>query len=280
MCNVLYVSKPAGISSFDVCFRLRRVLGTKKIGHTGTLDPNATGVMIILFDKATKANQFLSADRKEYLARVLLGVKTDTLDIDGQVIEEREYKMPAKETIEKTLSQFAGESMQEVPLTSAVSVNGKRLYRYQMEGKEVELPVRKIMVYDIRLTQMYEDGFSFACTVSSGTYIRALVRDILKQMDLIGTLSALERTAIDDIRIEDCDTLDEIMRGNYQRHDLYELLRKRYEVFEDFEETDVLNGKKLTINSDSPKLLMAKDKRALAIYERDGEVYRCLRGLW
>ena len=97
--------------------------------------------------------------------------------------------MPEKEKIEKILGSFAGESMQEVPLTSAVSVNGKRLYRYQLEGKEVELPVRKIEVFDIRLTQMHDDGFSFRCIVSSGTYIRALVRDILTKMDLIGTLS-------------------------------------------------------------------------------------------
>ncbi len=280
MCNVLYVNKPAGISSFDVCFRLRRVLGTKKIGHTGTLDPNATGVMIVLFDKATKANQFLVSDKKEYLARVLFGVKTDTLDIDGQVIEEKDYDMPKQEDIEVILASFLGESTQEVPITSAISVNGKRLYRYQLEGKEVELPVRKIEVFDICLTQMHEDGFSFLCTVSSGTYIRALVRDILEKLGPIGTLAALERKAVDDVRIEDCDTLDEIMKGNYQRHSLYDLLKRRYEVFEDFDEAYVLNGKKLKICSDAPKLLMAKGSKALAIYEKDGAVYRCQRGLW
>jgi tRNA pseudouridine55 synthase len=280
MCNVLYVNKPVGISSFDVCFRLRKILGTKKIGHTGTLDPNATGVMIVLFDKATKANQFLVSDKKEYVARVLLGVRTDTLDIDGRIVEERECRLPEKEKIEMILGSFAGESMQEVPLTSAVSVNGKRLYRYQLEGKEVELPVRKIEVFDIGLTQMHDDGFSFRCIVSSGTYIRALVRDILTKMDLIGTLSALERTAIDDVRLEECDALDEIIKGNYHKHDIYDLLKKRYEVCEDFEESDVCNGKKLKIASNASKLLMAKHGKAFAIYERDGDVYRCLRGLW
>ena len=280
MCNVLYVNKPAGISSFDVCFRLRKILKTKKIGHTGTLDPNATGVMIILFDKATKANQFLVTDRKEYLARVMLGVKTDTLDIDGKIIEEREYVLPEKEEIEAALAGFLGESMQEVPITSAVSVNGKRLYRYQIEGKEVELPLRKIEVYDIGLVQMHEDGFSFACTVSSGTYVRALVRDILAKMNLTGTLSALQRTAVDDVRIGDCDTLEEIMNGNFQRHALLDLLKKRYVVFEDFDEADVLNGKKLRIDSDAARLLMVKDCKALAIYEKDGAFYRCQRGLW
>ena len=280
MCNVLYVNKPAGISSFDVCFRLRKVLNTKKIGHTGTLDPNATGVMIVLFDKATKANQFLVSDRKEYLARVLLGVKTDTLDIDGQVIEEKEYFLPEREDVERVLASFIGVSMQEVPITSAVSVNGKRLYRYQLEGKEVELPVKQIEVFDIGLKQMHEDGFSFHCSVSSGTYIRALARDILVKLNLIGTLSALERTSVDDVSIEECDALDEIMKGNYRRHNLFDLLKKRYEVFEDFVESDILNGRKLKIDSNADKLLMAKNGKALAIYKKDGDIYRCQRGLW
>ena len=280
MAEVLYVNKPSGISSFDVCFKLRKVLHTKKIGHTGTLDPNATGVMIVLFDKSTKANQFLATDRKEYETRVLLGKETDTLDIDGKVLGEYKYEVPDENTLKKALNAFKGRSVQEVPITSAVSVDGKRLYQYQKEGKEVELPKREIEVFSVELLNIYEDGFSFLSRVSSGTYIRALVRDILSSLNLHGTVLSLKRTAVDDVRIEDCDELNDILEGNYHLHDLYDLLSKRYEVFEDFDEKDVLNGKKLVIESDQPRLLMAKNHEALAIYEKDGDLYRSLRGLW
>ena len=280
MAEVLYVNKPSGISSFDVCFKLRKVLHTKKIGHTGTLDPNATGVMIVLFDKSTKANQFLVTDRKEYETRVLLGKETDSLDIDGNVLGEYKYEVPDENTLKKALNAFKGRSVQEVPITSAVSVDGKRLYQYQKEGKEVELPKREIEVFSVELLNIYEDGFSFLSRVSSGTYIRALVRDILSSLNLHGTVLTLKRTAVDDVRIEDCDELNDILEGNYHLHDLYDLLSKRYEVFEDFDEKDVLNGKKLLIESDQPRLLMAKNHEALAIYEKDGDLYRSLRGLW
>ena len=280
MAEVLYVNKPSGISSFDVCFKLRKVLHTKKIGHTGTLDPNATGVMIVLFDKSTKANQFLVTDRKEYETRVLLGKETDTLDIDGKALGEYKYEVPDENTLKKALNAFKGRSVQEVPITSAVSVDGKRLYQYQKEGKEVELPKREIEVFSVELLNIYEDGFSFLSRVSSGTYIRALVRDILSSLNLHGTVLTLKRTAVDDVRIEDCDELNDILEGNYHLHDLYDLLSKRYEVFEDFDEKDVLNGKKLVIESDQPRLLMAKNHEALAIYEKDGDLYRSLRGLW
>ena len=280
MAEVLYVNKPSGISSFDVCFKLRKVLHTKKIGHTGTLDPNATGVMIVLFDKSTKANQFLVTDRKEYETRVLLGKETDTLDIDGKVLGEYKYEVPDENTLKKALNAFKGRSVQEVPITSAVSVDGKRLYQYQKEGKEVELPKREIEVFSVELLNIYEDGFSFLSRVSSGTYIRALVRDILSSLNLHGTVLSLKRTAVDDVRIEDCAELNDILEGNYHLHDLYDLLSKRYEVFEDFDEKDVLNGKKLLIESDQSRLLMAKNHEALAIYEKDGDLYRSLRGLW
>ena len=280
MAEVLYVNKPSGISSFDVCFKLRKALHTKKIGHTGTLDPNATGVMIVLFDKSTKANQFLVTDRKEYETRVLLGKETDTLDIDGNVLSEYKYEVPDENTLKKALNAFKGRSVQEVPITSAVSVDGKRLYQYQKEGKEVELPKREIEVFSVELLNIYEDGFSFLSRVSSGTYIRALARDILSSLNLHGTVLSLKRTAVDDVRIEDCDELNEILEGNYHLHDLYDLLSKRYEVFEDFDEKDVLNGKKLVIESDQPRLLMAKNHEALAIYEKDGDLYSSLRGLW
>ena len=280
MGNVLYVDKPKGISSFDVCYRLRRVLGTKKIGHTGTLDPNATGVMIVLFDKATKANQFLVSDSKEYIAQVKIGTETDTLDIDGNIIGTYDESMPDETSLKRALNAFLGESLQEVPITSAVSVDGKRLYQYQRENKEVQLPQRTIIVHEIELTEYKKDHFAFRASVSSGTYIRALARDLLKSLGIHGTLSELRRTKVDAVDVSDCDSLESILKGDYRAHDLYDLLASRYDVVEDFDEKDVLNGKRIVIREKEDRILLAKDHQALAIYERDGDAYKCVRGLW
>ncbi|MBQ1566527.1 MAG: tRNA pseudouridine(55) synthase TruB [Erysipelotrichaceae bacterium] len=280
MGNVLYIDKPKGITSFDVCYKLRKVLGTRKIGHTGTLDPNATGVMIVLFDKATKANQFLTTDNKEYECRVMLGIETDTLDIDGNIVLKKGYDIPSEEKISETLKSFLGESLQEVPKTSAVSVDGKRLYQYQRENIEVELPKRLITVYEIGLLDMYEDGFSFKAKVSSGTYIRSLARDICYRLETIGTVSELRRTRVDEVDLSMCDTLEEIIKGNYHTHDLFELLAKRYETIEYDPLQDIYNGKKIKLDCSSDKVVIAKGNEALAIYEKDKDIYRSLRGLW
>ena len=280
MGNVLYIDKPKGITSFDVCYKLRKVLGTRKIGHTGTLDPNATGVMIVLFDKATKANQFLTTDNKEYECRVMLGIETDTLDIDGNIVLKKGYDIPSEEKISETLKSFLGESLQEVPKTSAVSVDGKRLYQYQRENIEVELPKRLITVYEIGLLDMYEDGFSFKAKVSSGTYIRSLARDICYRLETIGTVSELRRTRVDEVDLSMCDTLEEIINGNYHTHDLFELLAKRYETIEYDPLQDIYNGKKIKLDCSSDKVVIAKGNEALAIYEKDKDIYRSLRGLW
>ena len=281
MLNALFINKPSGITSFDVCFRLRKVLGTKKIGHTGTLDPLADGVMIVLFDKATKANQFLVTDNKEYIARVRLGIETDTLDIDGNVINETAYNLPDKDDLINVLDSFLGQSRQEVPLTSAISVNGKRLYQYQREGKEVELPIRDINVYEIKLLEIHEDGFSFKAKVSSGTYIRALVRDILKKLKLTGTLCSLTRTAVDNVTLDQCDALEDIEKGNYTLHDLYELLSVKYPLVDYENIDDIRNGRSIKIDNDSNRVLIVHDKEVLAVYDKNPDnSFSCARGLW
>jgi len=281
MLNALFINKPSGITSFDVCFRLRKVLGTKKIGHTGTLDPLADGVMIVLFDKATKANQFLVTDNKEYIARVRLGIETDTLDIDGNVINETAYNLPDKDDLINVLDSFLGQSRQEVPLTSAISVNGKRLYQYQREGKEVELPIRDINVYEIKLLEIHEDGFSFKAKVSSGTYIRALVRDILKKLKLTGTLCSLTRTAVDNVTLDQCDALEDIEKGNYTLHNLYELLSVKYPLVDYENIDDIINGRSIKIDNNSDRILIVHDKEVLAVYDKNPDnSFSCVRGLW
>lgn len=279
--GVLYIDKPKGLTSFDVCFRLRKVLDTKKIGHTGTLDPNATGVMVVLFDKDTKANQFLVSAYKEYVAEVVLGIKTDTLDIDGKVVEEAEVKMPKRDELLAALDKYLGKSKQLPPMTSAIKINGKKLYEYQRQQQEVEIPLRDIEVTEMELLDVFDNGFSFRCKVSSGTYIRSLVRDVLDDLGLIGTLKELRRTKIDSVCIDDCQTLDAIAEGNYQVHNLLDILSKQYQTIYLKNDLRVRQGKQMKLDNCAQRVLIACGDEAIAIYERqDDGLYHCLRGLW
>lgn len=281
MNSVLYIDKPQGISSFDLCFKLRKVLNTKRIGHTGTLDPNATGVMIVLFNEATKAAQFLVSDKKTYKTRVQFGIQTDTLDIDGNITKTQDYVVPDRENLIQVLDSFLGCSKQVVPITSAKKVNGKKLYKYQLEGKEVELPIIDINIFSIELNEILNDGFIFTAEVSSGTYIRALVRDILEKLDIIGTVKELRRIKVDSIDVNQCDNFDNVLNGNYIQHDLLEILKNRYEIFVTEKVGDVKNGKRLHIDSNEEMLIIVdKDNNLLAMYKKDGNDYHCARGLW
>ena len=165
-------------------------------------------------------------------------------------------------------------------MTSAVKVNGKRLYAYQHDNQEVELPVRDIYVHEIGLKEIYPDGFSFACKVSSGTYIRALARDILVKLGIIGCISELRRTAVDEIDVSECQSLEELLSGKIVTHDIYDLLSKRYETIDYPDPSVILNGKRICVDSDAPQIFVTHGREALAIYEKDGEEYKCQRGLW
>ena len=279
MGNVILIDKPKGITSFDVCFKLRKVFNTKKIGHTGTLDPNATGLMMILIDKATKINQFVVSLKKEYIGTVKIGIKTDSEDIDGKILLEKEELMPSKETIEKIFKTFIGKSSQIPPMTSAIKVNGKKLYEYKRNNEEIEIKPRDIEIYELELLDVNDKTFTFRALVSSGTYIRTLAQDILNKLNIIGTLADLRRIAIDDFKVEDAYTLEEINEGKYESLDSYDILSKYYYVYEVTNEFDVLNGKPLKLGLNEDKILCVKDKKALAIYKKDNDIYRCVRGL-
>lgn len=279
MGKIVLVNKPKGITSFDVCFKMRKIFNTKRIGHTGTLDPNATGLMMVLIDKATKINQFVLSLEKEYIATVKIGIKTDSEDIDGKLIEERNEIMPNKELIEDVLKSFIGKSKQIPPMTSAIKVNGKKLYEYQRNNQEVDVKPRDIEVFDIELLDINKDSFIFKTTVSSGTYIRTLAKDILNKMGIIGTLLDLKRTKIDNFKLEDASTIEDIENGQYQELNVYDVLSMYYPVYQVDNRNDVINGKSLKLNLDYEQILCVDNQEVLAIYYKDGELYRCKRGL-
>lgn len=190
--GVICLYKEKGFTSHDVVAKIRKIFGTKKVGHTGTLDPEATGVLPILIGNAVKACDLMEKEEKGYRARVRFGILTDTEDIWGKVICEDAVR-PEKEAFEKAMESFLGESEQIPPMMSAVKVGGKKLYEYAREGKVIEREARKIEVYGARLISFSKEEAELSLRVSKGTYIRTLLLDICKKAGCLGTMSALER---------------------------------------------------------------------------------------
>ena len=232
MNGILLINKPKDYTSRDVVNKLTKLFNTKKIGHTGTLDPIATGVLVVTIGKCTKLCDLLTSKYKEYIATIKLGIKTDTLDITGNVLEESKVPNITEEQIKKVLNSFLGKSIQETPIYSAVKVNGKKLYEYAREGKSVELPKRDIDIKEIELISLTNDEIVFKATVSKGTYIRALINDICLKLNTIGTMSNLVRTKQGSFKLEDTYTLEDIENNNYN-------LLTPEEVLNDIETIDI-----------------------------------------
>ena len=223
MNGLLVVNKPKNYTSRDVVNVLNKVFNTKAIGHIGTLDPLATGVLVCLIGKYTKLNNLLTMHNKEYIADFKLGILTDTLDATGRVLDTSN-KFIKKEKLVRALKKFKKTYMQEVPMYSAVKVNGKKLYDYARHDEEVVPPKKMVTIYDIELLDYEYDDVKIRCTVSKGTYIRALIRDICEYLKTYGVMTGLVRTKINDFKIEDAYTLDEIRNGNYKLLSLEDFL--------------------------------------------------------
>jgi tRNA pseudouridine55 synthase len=211
MNGVVLIRKEKGYTSFDVVAVARKILGTKKIGHTGTLDPNAEGLLPVLIGSATKAQDIIPCHDKRYLADFRLGIATDTLDIWGEVLEKDERAV-FREEIEGKLKKFRGEIEQIPPMYSAVSVDGKRLYQYAREGKEVERRPRRVTVYALELVgydeQTRTGRLDISC--SKGTYVRTLIDDLAHSLGTVGVMTGLVRYEACGYRLDDAVTLDEL----------------------------------------------------------------------
>lgn len=224
MDGIIVVNKPKGITSRDVVNKVCKLLNTKKIGHTGTLDPIATGVLVLCVGKATKLVEVLTKNDKEYIATVKLGILTDTLDTDGTIIEKKHVKLDKNE-LENVLNSFVGTYNQEVPIYSAVKINGKKLYEYAREKKEVALPKRMVEIKDIKLLELNNNYYKFKVSVSKGTYIRSLIKDINKRLGIIGVMSDLIRTRQGKFLINDSYSLEDIECNNYKIMSVTDVLK-------------------------------------------------------
>lgn len=220
MDNIIVVNKDKDYTSRDVVNVIGKIFNTKKVGHTGTLDPLATGVLIVCMNKALKVVDLITASDKEYIAKVVLGIDTDTLDITGNIINECRTNVNV-DMVKSVLNSFIGKSIQEVPKYSAVKVKGKKLYEYARNGIDIELPKREIQIFDIELISDIDivDGhqeFSFRVKVSKGTYIRSLIRDIGIKLGCFACMKELTRTKQGKFSIDKSYTLNDIKNGNYK----------------------------------------------------------------
>ena len=209
MNGFLVIDKPAGITSHDVVDRARRILGIRKIGHLGTLDPLGVGVLVLAVGKATKAVRYFVEDDKEYTTTVKLGVITDTQDLDGNVIEEREVNV-SREQFEHVLKAFRGEIEQIPPMVSAKKVGGKRLYKLHRQGIEVKREPKLVTIYQIDLQEFASPSVTFHVRCSKGTYIRTVCADIGQVLGCGGAMAWLRRTKSGFFTINEAVTLDEL----------------------------------------------------------------------
>ena len=195
MDKLLVVNKEKNLTSRDVVNNLTKIFNTKKIGHTGTLDPIATGVLVCLFGKYTKLVDLLTSLDKEYIAEIKLGIKTDTGDITGSIIENKSFNI-TKDNIIKVFEKFPQKYEQTVPKYSAVKINGKKLYEYARNNIEIELPKREVSIFSLELIDFKKDIIKFKAHVSKGTYIRSLCEDIAEKLNTVGFMKELTRIKV------------------------------------------------------------------------------------
>lgn len=248
MKGILIINKPQGFTSQDVVSKVKKILNIKKAGHTGTLDPMATGVLPVLINEYTKLSKYLIEHDKTYIAEIQLGKKTDTGDSEGKVLETADVNIDKLENkyVEKILQTFLGKQEQIPPMYSAIKVNGKKLYEYAREGKEVEVVARKIEIYDIKLLEVDKSNLKLKIEVncSKGTYIRVLCEDISKKLETLGYMSSLNRIVVDKFKIEDALTFEMLENNKENTKFLENNLIKMEKIFEDYQKITLSDRKK------------------------------------
>lgn len=278
----LKIYKESDWTSRDVCNKIQSIFHTKKVGHIGTLDPFATGLLIVSVNKATKAGQFLEAADKTYLATLVLGESRDGGDITGEVIETKDIPILDETKIKEAFNVFIGEIDQVPPLKSAVHFEGRKLYQYAYNGEVVIPPSRKVFVNSVELVDFTSNTITFRTNVSKGTYIRVLGEDIAKKLGTVGYLSSLHREKISSLDLTNAKKVSEVTENDLIPTS--EILVNLHKIVGD----DVIVDKAkrgLTIFfkdvKDDIVLIVDASYNAIAVYERkNGDLYKSLRGLF
>lgn len=239
--GILIIDKPAGITSHDVVAKVRRALKTKRVGHTGTLDPLATGVLVVCVEKATKLVNYLTCDEKTYEVEMKFGIKTDTGDITGKIIDEYTNYDIDMNKIKRTLDKFIGKQEQIPPMYSAIKVNGKKLYELAREGIEIEREARKIEIFEIKNIEWKDETLKYTVHCSKGTYIRSLCEDIAGELGTIGTMTNLRRIQSGEFQVKDAIKIEDISEKKIIS--IEKLFDKEIDVKNNLKE--LLNGMKI-----------------------------------
>lgn len=273
MDGILVVDKPKGPTSRDIVNQVSKILGTKKVGHTGTLDPIATGVLVLTIGKGTKLTEMLQASTKEYIATAMFGIETDTLDTEGTIIKEEPVTI-TKEDVKRALKEMEETYEQEVPIYSAIKVNGKKLYEHARKNEQVEeLPKRTVTIYETEFLSFEENQATFRVVVSKGTYIRSFIRDLAKKLNTVAIMSDLRRTKQGTFPVEESHPLEEITKDTklISLIDAVSIPKQEAtgEIF-----FKIKNGAVFEMTQNAPLVLWTNNGKALAIYEQDGPKIR------
>lgn len=279
--GILLIDKPTGLTSRNVDNAIGRMFHTHRVGHLGTLDPFASGLLVVALNQGTKFLPFLPSSPKTYLASLRLGEKTSTGDTDGEIVERSIVPSLDDTTIEKTLSSFLGESYQTPPMTSAIKINGVALYKYAHKGEEKKREKRLIHVSKIEAVSFDGTNLVFVVSVSSGTYIRVLGEDIALKLGTVGHLTSLRRLSIGNISVNDAKDFISIKEKDVEDPTPFICDMPHFEIAPSLEKA-IKDGKKITLPSDfGPRVLLTIQKKAVAVYQKEnGFLYRSERGLF
>ena len=273
MNGILVVNKDLGYTSRDVVNIVSKVIGSKKAGHTGTLDPMASGVLVVCVGNGLKLCEMLTNHDKDYIAEITLGIETDTLDMEGNILSTKVVDID-KDKIYDAVNSFKGSYMQEVPKYSAVKVNGKKLYEYARNNIDIKLPSKMVNIYDIEIIDdiIYDNGkihFKIRTSVSKGTYIRSLVRDIGSKLGVPAVMNSLVRNTLGELNLDDAYSIEDVKNGNFKLIPMLDILpnMKRVNVSDEMA-FKIKNGVILEPFFDGDRaFILDKDNNLIAIYE-------------
>ena len=277
---VILLNKPAGMTSFDAVAKCRKIFHERKIGHTGTLDPEASGLMIILLGKYTKLLPYCVKNHKAYQATLKLGEMTDTEDIWGTVINTKTPSIHTDVEIANAVQSLTGDILQVPPMYSALKKDGKKLYEYARQGIEIEREARPVHISTLEVEKIDETNYRMNAVVSSGTYIRTLIADFGKQLNELAIMSSLVRTKIEHLSLKDACTFEDLESGDSFLSPL-QVIDPTYKIVETDQVVDIKNGKRIKLDIQDPQVIFTSKGELLAAYalQEDG-LYHCLRGLF
>ena len=271
MNGLLIINKEKGCTSHDIVYKVKKIFN-EKVGHTGTLDPLAEGVLPILIGKGTLCSKYLINHDKKYVVNLALGQKTETADLEGKIIEEKNIpdKSLTQSKIEKVLKSFIGKQQQMPPIYSAIKVNGKKLYEYARKGQNVEIKPREIEIYDIKLMNIdaQKKQIQFEVFCGKGTYIRSLCEDIAEKLETVGYMESLKRIQVGDFNIEESSKIQELEENKEDTKYLESKIISVEEIFKNKEKIK-LDDKKMQLFLNGVKITQNQENDIYRIYDKN-----------